>query len=107
MKQTLLIAFVLALGLCGCGKTSVVMIFDKSVSGYSVSGVFYPFDRTSEMGQVELKFVPTNGGDTLVYSNVGCFEEDALESPSKFTGFSSSCCSRNFSSVLSSGSWSW
>ena len=86
MKRTLFIAFVLALVLCGCGKTSVVMVFDKPVGGYSVSGVYYPFDRTSETGQVELKFIPENGGDTLVFSNVGCFEEDNPKSPSKFTG---------------------
>lgn len=86
MKRTLLITFVLALALCGCSKPSVVMVFDKTVSGYSVSGVFYPFDRTSEVGQAELKFVPENGGETLVFSNVGCFEDDNSKTPSKFTG---------------------
>lgn len=86
MKRTLLIVSVYALFFCGCSIPSVMLEFDKPVSGYSVSGVFYPFDRTSEMGQVELKFVPENGGDTLVFSNVGCFEEDNPKSPSKFTG---------------------
>ena len=54
-------------------KTSITLIYDEPVSGYDVSGTFNPFGPTTETGQVELRFVPVNGGDTLVFSNVDCF----------------------------------
>lgn len=66
-------------------KTSIVLIYDEPVNGYKVSGRFFPFGSSTETGQVELKFVPVNGGEALVFSNVDCFEEDNPEYPSKYT----------------------
>ena len=91
MKKLLfLITFVFTLITCSGnrqkGETSIILIYDEPVSGYNVSGVFYPFSSTAETGQVELCFVPIDGGDTLYFSNVGCFEEDNPDYPLKFTG---------------------
>ncbi len=79
------LAMALALS-CGVKKPSNTLIYDEPVSGYYVSGTFYPFEPTTETGQVELRFVPVNGGKTLVFSNVDCHEEDNPEVPLKFTG---------------------
>ena len=62
------------------------LVYDTPVNGYYVSGVFYPFDETSETGQIELLFTPVNGGEALVFSNVGHFEKDKPENQAKFTG---------------------
>ena len=66
-------------------RLSVVLLYDTPVNGYKVSGAFYPFSPTSETGQVELRFVPENGGETLVFSNVNCFEDDNPKYPMKFS----------------------
>ena len=66
-------------------RLSVVLLYDTPVNGYKVSGAFYPFSPTSETGQVELRFVPVNGGEALVFSNVDRFEEDNPEYPMKYT----------------------
>ena len=85
------IAIVLLFLVLSCGlndkntRLSVVLLYDTPVNGYKVSGAFYPFSPTSETGQVELRFVPVNGGEALVFSNVDCFEEDNPEYPSKYT----------------------
>lgn len=83
------LAFIWTLS-CGVKKTndalSIFLFYDEPISGYHVSGSFHPFGPTSETGQVELRFVPTSGGDTLLFSNVGCYEQDNPEYPIKFTG---------------------
>lgn len=66
-------------------KTSITLIYDEPVNGYYMSGTFYPFGPTTETGQVEFRFVPVNGGEALVFSNVDCFEDDNPEHPSKYT----------------------
>ena len=66
-------------------KTSIVLLYDTPVNGYKVSGAFSPFSPTSETGQVELRFVPVNGGEALVFSNVDRFEEDNPKYPMKFS----------------------
>ena len=68
------------------GETAIVLLYEEPISGYRVSGLFYPFSVSSETGQVELTFIPTNGGNPLLFSNVGRFEDSNLDSPSKFTG---------------------
>ena len=87
------ISVILAMALAiSCGvnnsnsKTSITLVYDEPISGYNVSGTFYPFGPNTETGQVELVFAPVNGGDTLVFSNVDCFEEENHENPEKFTG---------------------
>jgi hypothetical protein len=90
MKSYILTAFLILLPLCGNGSNDspikVNIIYDEPVSGYNVTGVFYPFDSKSETGQIELRFTPVNGGRTLVYSNVGKHEAGHPEWPQKFTG---------------------
>lgn len=67
-------------------QISIVLLYEEPINGYFVSGLFYPFDNTAETGQVILTFIPTNGGDTLVFSNIGCFEKENPEYQMKFTG---------------------
>ena len=62
------------------------MVYDEPVNGYNVTGVFYPFNETSETGQVELYFNPVDGGKPLVLSNVGQYEKGQPEYPMKFAG---------------------
>lgn len=64
----------------------IYMVYEEPVNGYYVTGEFYPFDETSETGQVELYFNPVDGGKPLVLSNVGQFEKDYPDNPLKFTG---------------------
>ena len=68
------------------GPLHITLVYDSPVNGYYVTGEFYPFDETSETGQVELRFTPVNGGKPLVFSNVGQYEKDNPEYPLKFTG---------------------
>lgn len=86
---SVILAMALALS-CGVNnsnsKTSITLVYDEPISGYNVSGTFYPFGPNTETGQVELVFAPVNGGDTLVFSNVDCFEEENPENTEKFTG---------------------
>ncbi len=66
---------------------SVTLVYDTPISGYEVSGTFYPFDAYCETGQVELQFKPLDGGPVLVFSNVGKTEEEGHpEWPQKFSG---------------------
>lgn len=67
-------------------RTAIVLIYEEPINGYYVSGSFYPFGPTTETGQVELRFVPINGGESFVFSNVDCFEKENPALPSKFTG---------------------
>ena len=67
-------------------KIRIRLIYDEPVSDYSVSGWFYPFDAESETGQVELHFVPVDGGNELVFSNVGKHEEGHPDWLLKCTG---------------------
>lgn len=73
VKRLLVIIPVLFVLSCSSKKqnelVSTVLIFDEPVSGYNVSGTFYPFDAFSETGQVELTFAPVSGGKALVYSD--------------------------------------
>ena len=91
MKNALLLLLALTL-LPFCGfcqeeaQIKVRIIYDEPVSGYNVTGVFYPFDAESETGQIELRFTPVNGGRTLVFSNVGKHEAGHPDWPQKFTG---------------------
>ena len=62
------------------------IIYDEPVKGYRVTGVFYPFGTDSETGQIELRFKPVKGGQTLVFSNVGQHEEEYPDRPMKFSG---------------------
>ena len=85
------ISVILAMALAiSCGvnkknsKTSIILVYDEPVSGYNVSGTFYPFGPNTETGQVELVFAPVNGGDTLVFSKVDCFEEENPDNPETF-----------------------
>ena len=61
--------------------------YDKPVSGYVVSGEFYPFDADAETGQVTLRFRSLTGKQDFVYSNVGKSEDGYPEYPAKFTGY--------------------
>ena len=88
MKKTLSFLALILLSFCGIcqEEIKVRIIYDEPVDGYNVSGWFYPFKADSETGQVELHFVPVNGGKELVFSNVGKSEDGHPDWPEKFTG---------------------
>ena len=73
VKRLLVIIPVLFVLSCSSKKlnelVSTVLIFDEPVSGYNVSGTFYPFNAISETGHVELTFAPVGGGKALVFSD--------------------------------------
>ena len=89
-KELLSVLFYIGVIACGSREKEIslktALVYDGIVNGYQVSGDFYPFSSTSQTGQVVLRFAPVNGGDTLVFSNVGCLEEYNSENPAKFTG---------------------
>lgn len=61
--------------------------YDCPISGYLVTGEFYPFYAKSETGQVTLRFLSLDGESNFVYSNVGETEDGNPEAPAKFTGY--------------------
>ena len=91
-KGIVLILAISILSVCSCknrsqqAPLSLFFYYDKPINGYSVSGVFHPFDATSETGQVEVSFIPIEGGSVLTFSNIGKAEIDNPNNPLKFTG---------------------
>lgn len=98
MNSIILVIFLTLRLFSGSNETDppikVNFVYDEPVGGYTVTGVFNPFDEESETGQVELRFTPVGGGKTLVFSNIGKHKAGHRDWPQKFTG--KNICDRLF-----------
>ena len=87
--------FVLSLLVFPCGVANgqskhaltIHLRYDKPISGYMVTGEFFPFNDQCETGQVTLNFKSISGGSDFVFTNVGKFEDGSREALEKFTGY--------------------